>query len=97
MDIGKIHGPNPLNGGHKSARSTAGRVEPQGQRSLESDVASISESGREAFASVEALTDRARGEAGDRDQIVADAKARLEAGELDDPAVYEAVAQRLLG
>ena len=81
MDIGKIHAPNPLGGGQDRARVSANGDAPQGQRGLNADIASIS-SGREAFASVEALTEKARGDGADRSQIVADAKARLESGEL---------------
>ncbi|MCA8941458.1 MAG: hypothetical protein KDB80_02765 [Planctomycetes bacterium] len=97
MDIGKIHGPNPLHGGHDRARSVKNGDAAQGKRGLEADVAHISDASRETFDAVEALSDKARGHEGDRADVVAAAKARLEAGELDGAAVYEAVARKLLG
>lgn len=60
------------------------------------DVATISASGREAAAAIESLSNRARGNDGDRDDIVAAALQRLQSGALDQPAVYGATAQKLL-
>lgn len=60
------------------------------------DEATISASGREAAAAIENLSARARGNDGDRDDIVAAALARLQSGALDRPEVYGATAQKLL-
>lgn len=97
MDIGKIHGPNPLNGGQNRARNVEHGEAALGKRGLESDVAHISDASRETFDALEALSEKARGREGDRDEIVAEAKARLLAGDLDSAEIYEVVARKLLG
>lgn len=86
-----------------------GSVDPVGDRTAKAgarrdvlvpfvprDEARISASGREAAAVAEQLTERARGDDGDREQLVARAIERLRAGELDRESVYAATAQRLL-
>lgn len=60
------------------------------------DQATISAQGREAAAAIANLSNRARGNDGDRDAIVAAALARLQGGALDQPEVYGATAQKLL-
>jgi hypothetical protein len=60
------------------------------------DEATISATGRQAAAAIENLSNRARGNDGDRDDIVAAALARLQSGALDRPEVYGTTAQKLL-
>ncbi len=60
------------------------------------DEARISASSRETAAAVESLTERARRDGSDRADVVAKALQRLMNGDLDDPQVHAATAQRLL-
>lgn len=70
-------------------------VIPAPDRGHGQDRATISESGRDTFAAIEGLAERARRQGGDRGEIVAAALARLANGELSDPAVFAATAQRI--
>lgn len=60
------------------------------------DEARISASGREAAAITDGLSERARVDDGEREQIVANALARLMNGDLDGERVYAETARRLL-
>lgn len=60
------------------------------------DRATISGDSRETLAAVSTLAERARSAGGDRDEIVATAKARLQSGALAKPEVFQAVADRVL-
>ncbi len=60
------------------------------------DAATISAAGRDQAARIETLTRRARTADGDRSALVAEARRKLLAGELDAPAVVEGTAQRAL-
>lgn len=60
------------------------------------DDARISDAGRETAVAVEQLAERARtGDGEDREARVAEARRKLEGGELDQPHVLAATAQRL--
>ena len=59
------------------------------------DDASISDAGRQSAAAVEQLSERARGASGDRDELVAAARQKLQSGELDSNAVFASTAQKL--
>lgn len=59
------------------------------------DSASISQDGRDSAAAVQRLTERAR-QGYDRGDVIAEAQARLQRGELDTDAVYRAVARTIL-
>ena len=60
------------------------------------DSATISQDGRETLKAVDRLTDLAKGSESDRAQLVADAKARLDRGDLAAPDVFRSVADRIL-
>jgi hypothetical protein len=60
------------------------------------DEASISTTGRETAAAVEALAERARNSDGDRDAVVTAALRKLMNGELDDAEAVQGAARRLL-
>lgn len=107
MDIGKLNGQTPHAAGSDSALraknkgSSGERPSSVGDGATPiargEDFASISATGRETLAAVDSLAERARGEAGDRAEIVAAAQARLDSGALDGPEIDTAIAQRLLG
>lgn len=59
------------------------------------DDATISNTGRETAAAIEQLTERAKSDDGDRDALVEAAQRKLQSGELDTDAVYQATANRL--
>ncbi|MCU0864389.1 MAG: hypothetical protein MUC36_11385 [Planctomycetes bacterium] len=59
------------------------------------DEANISKSGRETAAAVEALAERARGDGGDRAELVATALRKLMSGALDGDEAIQGAARRL--
>ncbi len=98
MDIGKIQGLGNVGRDHTPrSKGVEGGRGQSGTRAVGGDVANISDSGRSTFDKVQALTEKLQAAAPDRADLIADAKARLESGELDDPVVYRSVAEKLLG
>lgn len=91
-DIGKAG--NVDRSGDRTTKAGARRdvLVPQAPR----DEAKISASSREAAATVDALTERARREDGGREELVARALAKLRSGELDGEPVVAATARKLL-
>jgi len=69
---------------------------PAGQRDQGPDRATISDGGRDTFAAVEGLAERARHQGGDRDELVAAALAKLTSGELSSPSALAETAQRIV-
>jgi hypothetical protein len=101
MSISKIGGAGGFDRGierlraqDKADKAPGARRSPEGAEGA--DTASISTTSRETLQAVDGLTERVRQEDPDREARVAAAAERLEGGELDDPAVYRAVAERLL-
>ncbi|MFK7738698.1 MAG: hypothetical protein AB8H80_00135 [Planctomycetota bacterium] len=60
------------------------------------DATTISSAGREIAARVDELSDRARGEDGDRDAIVEAARQKLESGGLDSAESFAETANQLI-
>lgn len=79
--------------GDRGKRPQVRREEPT--LSVPRDDAHISTSGRETAAAVEGLAERARSDDGSRDAKIDAAIRRLKSGELDDPSVIAATAQRI--
>ncbi len=68
---------------------------PAVQREQGQDRATISDGGRDTFAAVEGLAERARHHGGDRAELVAAALAKLTSGELSSPSVIEETAKQI--
>ena len=83
-------------GAGEKARQTDNTTRANSAGSARGDSAQISATGRETLQAVEALSERVRGDDSSREARVADVQARLERGDLDDPAVFRATADRLL-
>ena len=95
MDIGNIQGPGGINRHSDRPDRVDARKPDAATPARPADSAAISDTGRETLQSVEALAERAKGGGEDRSEIVAQAAARLQSGELDTAAVLKGTAQRL--
>ena len=95
MDIRNVsNNGNVERSGNRSKRAEGKRADAA--PGVVRDEASISRSGRETAAAVEALADRARGGDGEREAVVANARRKLISGELDGADSIAGAARRLL-
>ncbi|MFO1076352.1 MAG: hypothetical protein U1E73_01340 [Planctomycetota bacterium] len=95
MDIRNVTNKSSVDrAGERPARVTSQQKAPAS--AVVQDRATISGDSREVLAAVSTLAERARGAAGDRDEIVTAARARLESGALATPDVFLAVADRVI-
>ncbi len=94
MEIGNIQGKGGLDRPDRTQPPQPGSAaDPAG---VPQDSAQISSAGRDASATVEALSERARQQDAESEERIAAAEARLESGQLDTPQTFRAVAERLL-
>jgi hypothetical protein len=94
MHIGNVKG----NGGIERGGERTVRLQPQPAHGAgrAHDVAAISAGGQRAAAAADQLAERARAEDPSRAQLVDAARTKLQSGQLDDPAVLRATAQKVL-
>ncbi len=96
MDVGNIKGSGRIERSPDRAQRTDRAREQRSEGTTAQDSATISSSGRETLQAVESLSEKLKEDPPERDQLVADAKARLESGALDHHDVYRKVASSLL-
>lgn len=99
MDIGKISSHGSVGRTHEQkARPAQDRTAGTESRNAhDGDKAEISTSGLETARKADAFAEAARADDPERAARVAEARARLESGAYNDPAVHEHTAARILG
>ena len=100
MDVSNIKGPQGSQGPERAGRAERPRDgaarESGAADGPRSDSAAISATGRETAAAVDGLAERARREDPERARVLAEVRAKLDSGLLDDPQVLRATAEKLL-